>query len=557
MSVATLVSVFDRILARLAIDPQAYRGLVKVLLLMDLRNQQYGKSTATSAKARISPVFWVLGQNLIVGLITSFLLFARVDSLFFTFVGLVASAIIVGTAVVVEFHEIVLDPQDLLILGHRPIPARTYAAARVTNLLGYLVICSCSVGLFPAIMGAAVRDVGWGQFPMYICGSLIADFLVAGFVILLFAEFRASPNPQSQELLAWLQVGLIMILFYGGQVILKDGSQPITWTAYQFFHRPWIWYLPHTWLAHAVRLAGFGESIGFAILAVTGLSTLVLWSVVLRRLSRVYEALQPGRPAWAPTTSPPLAAPGELFGKIGKFVTRPGEDRAAFWLTWTMLDRDPNLRMRCWPSFGVVIALAAVGVLTGQLKNPLTAAARDCVMTLGTVYLVAEAIPGLLHQLRFSQHFEASWILVLSPIKSPVNFVFGICKALWCRFILPFASVMFVVYLWAWKDPLSACLHGALIGVTGWGFLAGCALVTIRRIPFSAALARGESFGPIAAPTAATTAIAMAMAFLHSQLVGSHVSLAIYFGAMIVVCIVVHFVVRARLASRFSQGMPA
>jgi hypothetical protein len=557
MSVEGLVSMFDRVLVRLSIDPAAYRGLVKALLLMDLRNQQYGKSTATNAKARISPVFWVLGQNLIVGLICTFLLFARVDSLFFTFVGLVASAIIVGTAVVVEFHEIVLDPHDLMILGHRPIPARTYAAARVTNLFGYVIVCSCSAGLFPAIVGAGLRDVGWGQFPVYVGGALIADFLVAGIVILLFAYFRTSPNPQNQEFLAWLQVGLIMILFYGGQVILRDGSQPLTWTAYQFLQLPWIWYLPHTWLAHAVRLAGFGESTGFSILALGGLCTVAIWSLVLRRLTSLYEELQPGRPAWAPTTSPPLPAPGELFGRFGNLVTAAGEERAAFWLTWIMLDRDPNLKMRCWPSFGIVVALAGLGLLTGQLKDPGQVAARDCVMTLGSVYLVGEAIPGLLHQLRFSQNFEASWILVLSPVQSPANFVLGICKALWCRFILPFAAAMFVIFLWAWKAPLSACFYSILVGLTGWSFLVGCAIVQFRRIPFSSPLARGESFGPIAGLTAATTGIAMTLAFIHGQIARSGISFAIYFGVMIGATVIVHFVAKNRLSRRFSQGIPS
>ncbi|HND53862.1 MAG TPA: hypothetical protein PLV92_15740, partial [Pirellulaceae bacterium] len=151
---------FDRLLIRLDIEPTGYRALLNAYLLMDFRNQQFGRATATGgSKEILTPLFTVTGQNLLIGLFVSIALFARVDAFFFALVALGVSMIVTASSVVVEFNEIVLDPEDLHVIGHRPIPARTYAAARVTNLLFYVLLTSVGLSFCPAIVGAGLRDV--------------------------------------------------------------------------------------------------------------------------------------------------------------------------------------------------------------------------------------------------------------------------------------------------------------------------------------------------------------------------------------------------------------
>ena len=55
--------------------------------------------------------------------------------------------LVMAATVVVEYHEIVLNPQDLEIIGVRPVTPATYVSARLANLLFYLVLiflCSTS-----------------------------------------------------------------------------------------------------------------------------------------------------------------------------------------------------------------------------------------------------------------------------------------------------------------------------------------------------------------------------------------------------------------------------
>jgi len=69
--------------------------------------------------------------------------------------------IVTASSVIVEFNEIVLDPDDWQIIGHLPFPLRTYAAARVTNLMAYVLLTIASVSFFPMIIGVGLRDSGW------------------------------------------------------------------------------------------------------------------------------------------------------------------------------------------------------------------------------------------------------------------------------------------------------------------------------------------------------------------------------------------------------------
>ncbi len=122
----------DRALRWAGIEPRASCALLHAYLLTDFRNQQFGRATRSGPKAWLAPLFWVVGQNLLLGFAMGVILYARVDGFFFALANLAVSMLVMATAVIVEFNEVVLDPEDLEVAGHLPVPARTYSAARHT-----------------------------------------------------------------------------------------------------------------------------------------------------------------------------------------------------------------------------------------------------------------------------------------------------------------------------------------------------------------------------------------------------------------------------------------
>src|SRR5205807_1967446 len=98
--------------------------------------------------------------------------FARTDVFFFVFANLSMSLLMMASTLLVEFHEVVLNPSDLNLLGHRPVAPRTYAAARFANLLFYVGLMVAALNLMPLIVGAGLRDAGPRYVPAYLLASL-------------------------------------------------------------------------------------------------------------------------------------------------------------------------------------------------------------------------------------------------------------------------------------------------------------------------------------------------------------------------------------------------
>lgn len=503
-------------LERIGVDARVYRSLVSAYLLMDFRNQQFGRATATAgAKEILTPLFTVTGQNLLIGLFASVAMFARVDAFFFALAAITISMIVAASSVVVEFNEIVFDPDDLHVIGHQPIPVRTYSAARVTNLLAYVLLTIASLNFFPALIGTGLRDSGWWFLPLYFLAALTSNLIIAAVVILTYNVILGDrPTPQLRELLAWVQVAAMLLLGYGGQLAIRDPQQKLQMLAYDL--PAWARLTPPGWLAGMVT--GLEPAIGsmrWGIAAITIVGTVFIWGWVIVRLSATYARLEPGRSAWARATLRPLPSPGELVGTFARLITRRGEERSAYWLCRTFLRRDYNLKMRCWTSLGVVIAAVAMGWVTGQLHDPMQVRDAKCVFTLACIYLLAIPLPQLMHNLNFSKDFQASWLLSVSPITDSAAWGAGLRKAVTFHFMAPLLLFLFLVFLLVWGDIPHALLHVLIAGLTIQGVAYVCSIGVVRSVPFAAPLARSESFGAIAPFASAVGAMTTGLGLLH------------------------------------------
>ena len=507
----------DWILERFGFDARVYRVLVAAYLIMDFRNQQFGRATATAgAKEILTPLFTVTGQNLLIGLFASVAMYARVDAFFFTLVALTISMIVTASSVVVEFNEIVFDPDDLHVIGHQPVPVRTYSAARVTNLLAYVLLTIASLNFFPALIGIGLRDAEIGFLPFFSLAAITSNLIVAAGVVLVYNLILGDrPTHQLRELLAWVQVAAMLLLGYGGQLAIRDPQQKLQMLAYDL--PAWARLTPPGWLASMVTgMHASTESIRWGILAGAIVLTLFLWGCVIARLSATYALLEPGRSAWGQDKLPPLPAPGELAGTFTRLLTRRGEERSAFWLCRTFLLRDYNLKMRCWTSLAVVLAAVAMGWITGQLQNPLTVRdTRSSVFTLTCLYLLTVPLPQLMHNLNFSKDFQASWLLSVSPIADSVAWASGLRKAITFHFMVPLLLFFFVVLVWTWRDLPHALLHTFIAGLAIQGIAYVCSVGVVRAVPFAKPLARGESFGAIAPFAAVVGGISTTLGLIH------------------------------------------
>jgi hypothetical protein len=523
----------NRVLRVMGVRVRPFRALLRAYVLMDFRSQQFGRATGSKPKDLITPLFWVVGQYLLLSVIACAVLFARVDAFFFALVNLGVSMLVIGTSLIVEFNEVVLDPEDLNVIGHQPVPLRTYSAARIVNLLGYVVLMTVALNLFPAIIGLGLRDTGWMYLPAYTAAAFLGNLAMVGLLLLLYTSLMSGrPGDAIREVLAWTQTILIMVAFYGGQAIFRDQQDRLEMAAYNL--PGWVMYLPPAWLAHFVDStspASAGAKLW--ILGACVLFNVALWALVLQRISSLYARMQPAGATGESATLPALRQPGRLGGALTRLITRTRTETAAFWLCSTMLRRDQDLRMRSWPALGTVIALLLLGLFTGQLGDPfITQNALTIALPIACLYLLAYPLPTIIHNLNFSRDYAASWLLWSAPVSDRVAFAEGMRKAVTYRILFPLLIILLVVFTIVWRDPLHALIHTAV----GWLVIVGAGHATqigiLRRFPFSAPAARGSITGSIALFAGIVNASAMTLAVVHYFAVRSLTNFAVYFAAL-------------------------
>ena len=543
----------NRILRGLGIRVRPFRALLRAYVLMDFRSQQFGRATASKPKDLVTPLFWVIGQYLLLSAITCAVLFARVDAFFFALVNLGISMLVIGTSLIVEFNEVVLDAEDLNVIGHQPVPLRTYAAARLTNLLGYVLLMTVALNLFPAIIGLGLRDTGWMYLPAYLTAAFLGNLAVVGLLLLLYTTvIGGRPRDAVREVLAWTQTVLIMVAFYGGQAVFRDSQDRLETAAYNL--PDWIMYLPPAWLAHFVdSTAPAHMGVKWWIAGLGLLFNIGLWTLVMQRISVAYARMQPAGTAWQRATLPALWKPGRLGGALTKWLTRSRTETAAFWLCTTMLRRDHDLRMRSWPALGVVIALVLLGLFTGQLGDPFVN--RDLatsVLPIAALYLLAYPLPAIIHNLNFSRDHAASWLLWSAPVADRVAFAEGMRKAVTYRILLPLLLALFVIFTVVWRDVWHALFHTAV----GWLVIVGAGHATqlgiLRRFPFSMAAARGSITGSIALFAGIVNASAMTLGVVHYFAIRSLPGFALYFAALIALVLVLRVLSERVIQQRFA-----
>lgn len=534
---------------RLGIHRRIYAALLRAYLLMDLRSQHYSRATATKPGSAITPMFWVICQYLFISAIVSAVLFARVDVYFYALVGLTVSILLIASAMLVEFNEVVLDPGDMMILGHRPIPPRTYAAARLSNLLVYILVLTFTLNIFPAIVGAGLADAGPLYLPAYLLAAFCANLCVCGIIILVHstAMVQGGDNPM-RDLLAWTQIILAMVVFYGAQLMLRDASKGIE----LFADAPpaWVEHLPPAWLAQWItgvatapqpsQLAGAGIMVG---------ATLLLAVAAVLRLSRAYSRAQGGAAVWRRVTLPRPRG-GRLAGPLLRLIARSREEATALWMCLTMFRRDPDVKMRNAPALGMVVASVVLGAFGGHLGNPFVPGS-EIALSMVSVYLLVSTIPVMVHNFAFSRDHEAAWLLRSAPLKRLDHFAGGVRKAVMMLLVLPFLLGMFVTFAIVWKNPAHAAAHCAI----GW-LTALCvshlSMMTVgRRFPGSRPLARGESIGPIGIPLAGVSCLLAGLGAAHYFALRSLPILAGYAGALLLASLALKIVSDRSLARNF------
>jgi hypothetical protein len=207
---------------------------------------------------------------------------------------------------------------------------------------------------------------------------------------------------------------------------------------------------------------------------------------------------------------------GGLRRAAGSWLARSPEERVGFWLCLAMLRRDPDLLMRCGLSFALVLAAVLLGLLTDQFANPCTTREPALIaLPVLSVYLVALAVPALLHNLTFCRDHAGSWLWPTAPMEQPEGLAHGAGKACFLWVVTPCCLLLGAVAGLRWGGPLSACLHAGLAWLLARLSALASFWLIVPALPFSLPPQRGGALGLPPLPLLALSSVAAMLGALH------------------------------------------
>ncbi len=172
-----------------------------------------------------------------------------------------------------------------------------------------------------------------------------------------------------------------------------------------------------------------------------------------------------------------------FFSRLVAF--RPAE-RAAFQLVWWITGRDRKFKLKTYPTFGYMLAMAAFLAL--NRKGGLAKALLNLPNTksyLVFLYFGCLLIPMTLMQIRLSDQHQAAWVYHSLPIARPGEIIRGGVKAM----IVKFGGLIFILLsaltlsIWGWQVVDDIFL--ALLNMVAMSY--AIALLVKNDLPFAKA----------------------------------------------------------------------
>lgn len=393
----------------------------------------------------------------------------------------------VGGLILVEFHTVVISPEDYFAFGFLPISTKTFFLAKLTNILFYVLTFTLVLAL-PAMVALFITSGFQFIFGLSLFISvLLANFVAAMAIILFYAYIIKKVSVRRlQNWLALFQIGLSLIIYSGFFIIQRVVSNP-TIAFGDWSRSPWLLWLPSTWFTSLVNIALGQVSFlnwslsGFALLVAVLLGYLAVSKLSLGYSEKMYALTT--RPDTRKISSEWALKPFLLFAKAH-------EERVVSKLIRNQFVYDNKFKMAVLGILPLTVFYLFLGMEQGPLPDPFVTSDLQMSRS-GLLYLLIFLFPMMLRTfVTQSDAYQASWIFYATPtdvrrlILSEKNF-------LMIYFVLPFLGILGWAFYYFFANVLHVLLHILVLGLLAHLFLQFAFLYS-PDLPFSRPNVKGS-----------------------------------------------------------------
>ncbi len=477
----------ESIFTLLGIDYRQFRILLKFHIKLDFRNQRQKNGAQTGWKKfsyLLTLVLYLVPSLLIAGLGVQ-----RTNLFGFSLLTIALSMVFIILSIIIEFNEIIVNPDDSEILTFRPISSRTYFWVKMANLFFYVTTMGLALNLPPAIIGLLFPETQWTFTFLYLFVGWIAQITIASFVIILYSLLVRIFNYQRlKDVLAYTQVLFTFVIFVGYQFLIRLSSK----IEYNFnLEASWNIITPPAWYGSIIVLFYNSADVRIFMLSIAAfLFTLFTFVFAFRNLSldyaqTIYKLSESSRVREKVQSSSAHKSNFILKG----WLIRDIYEKVGYNLVSRYMRRSRSLRTRIFPSFAMPLVIMGLMILDREFQDPfLPGVGFQTFMPM--LFLVWVAV-FFFQLIPTSDDWKASWIFHVIPIENFEKIYWGCLKAIIAKYITPYFLFVLCVLstqMSLWHSFL-VCFFNYIFFISYYIFMT----FFLGNLPLSKKFERGQS----------------------------------------------------------------
>lgn len=438
-----LLDTFKGIYTKIGVDYDKMRLILSMKLTLDSRrtstimmNSAEGDSEEGKNSFNKALIMYAI-MGIFIGLTTMF----SFNKMYTYTISFGMFMFLILTIFISDFSNVLLDMRDKNIIGTKGIDNKTINAAKLTHICYYIFLTSLALSWL-TIIGMFRSGILIGV--IFILELIIIDiFMVVITALLYLLILRFFDGEKVKDIINFVQIALTIIMTISYQFLGRMFDIVDLNIIYE--SKIWNIFLPPMWFAAPLYAIDGGQinKIIITLIVLAFLVPIIAITLYIKNTSKFEDSLSKLNIA----KNNEKERKNGLFYKIGRYMCRNNEEKAAYDLSVCIIKREREFKLMTYPSlgFGIVFPLLFIFMFSMDFINEIKNI--SLYMSLN-IYWFVFMVPTLLMTLQYSNNYKAAWIYEAAFISDKSNIYKGAYKALISNLLLPlylFESIIFIV----------------------------------------------------------------------------------------------------------------
>lgn len=402
--------------------------------------------------------------------------------------------VLLTLTLITDFTSVLIDVRDNQIILPKPVSDKTFMLARLLHIFIHINKIMLPMSL-PGLIFMGIRHGIWQSLTLLFAIILVTVFSIFVINTVYLVILRVTTPQKFKTIISYVQIAMTVAIYGASQILPRmiDSQNFLSW---DLANKPWRWLVPPYWFASGWN---FFQSFRASSENLAGAALLIVVPIVSIWIVIKYLAPSFARKlaTMAAGSESQVVMPRQAFDrsqsfwpkltrKLANLVTKGPEEKMAFQLTWKLMGRLRDFKLKVYPGVGYLAVVITLMVYRSVSREDFSQGfLLGPGLALGMTYASSFLYITSINQLQYSETYKASWFYITTPIQKPGHLFSGALKAAAVKFFAPVVLLVSIVeiILMGWT-----VIPNLILGISNV-FISSLliALVSFQNLPFSSA----------------------------------------------------------------------